>query len=214
MGPYSGDWGMWNSNGVLWCECECYCSLFDGGDAVPRGAHWCYSDSKNWLIKGHFFLWRQVVPQITKLNLWEFYSTKNTSIGLQHWNCINAQHGGSEFQMILEHDQGMCSLFWCLWMRYSDSKNWFIKGHFFSLEAGCASDNKAKPVEKISNRAYLLDYLCAWYQTFSLRYEIDIDFTMGHNCWISFCADPNSPSSCNNQMTKPKISYHLASYNT
>ena len=33
---------------------------------------------KKLIHKRSLFLWRQVVPQITKLNLWEFYSTKNT----------------------------------------------------------------------------------------------------------------------------------------
>ena len=41
-----------------------------------------YSDSKNWLIKGHFLLWRQVVLQRTKLNPCEIYPTKKTILAL------------------------------------------------------------------------------------------------------------------------------------
>ena len=63
------------------------------------------------------------------------------------------------------------------------------KGSLFSLEAGCTSGNKVKPMWNYWNKAYHLGPVCALYWTFSLCYWIDIDFAMGHTQWISFCAD-------------------------
>ena len=83
----------------------------------------------------------------------------------------------------------------------------------FSLEAGCASGNKAKPMRVPFNKGDLLGYLCTQHWTFRPLYWINIDFTMGHTQWISFCADPKSPNSCHSHMTKLKILYHLTFHN-
>ena len=41
-----------------------------------------YSDSKNWFTFGNFFLARPIVAQITKLNSWEFFATKQSILAL------------------------------------------------------------------------------------------------------------------------------------
>ena len=71
------------------------------------------------------------------------------------------------------------------WLKKLIHKKWF-----FSLEAGCVSGNKAKPVRISFNKDNLLGYLCTKYWTSRPWYWINIDFTMGHTQWISFCADP------------------------
>jgi len=41
-----------------------------------------YSDSKNWFTFGKIFLARPIVAQITKLNSWEFFVTKQGIVAL------------------------------------------------------------------------------------------------------------------------------------
>ncbi len=43
----------------------------------------------------------------------------------------------------------------------SDSKNWFIKGHFCLLGAGCTAENKAKPMWNLSNKGNYPGLVCA-----------------------------------------------------
>jgi len=46
------------------------------------GHHQWYSDSKNWFTFGNFFLARPIVAQITKLNSWKFFVTKQGILAL------------------------------------------------------------------------------------------------------------------------------------